>query len=484
MQANEFEKGVKQKMDELRFNPSAPVWTNIEKQIRRKKDRRRAIFWLPLLALLLAGGIWWVNLPESSTISMSQNKDQTVIKNGPVLSKKQEPDEKNPEIKKLPEQIPATTTIIVEKKSSISNKTAVKQPFAKKDPAVSATKFSHKKKKNPLNLSLVQNPETKSKKLKEAAAHSEKLINSTTPQTEIVNILTNENNSNDTTAIITGQANIATDSLQTKDSIFNKEHFLKDSVSISDSIQKTKEKKQKADPKWVLGLTVMGGASQAVEGADLFNGQKSADAFASPNPVSNPNTAGSRTHSISMPKNGLSFSIGFMAKKKMSNRTSFLTGLQYNYYSTQLHVGSKQKMNVVSSGNYITMARIDEFYSDSSTVNQYKNGYHFISIPLGLDIQLFKNLPLHLQTNISVQQLVSTNGLVNKNDIYYHDKKAFNKTKIFSDAGLFLKFRLNKKTNMLAGPQIQYSWSKLQKDDSPYKHLFTGGFKATIELPR
>src|SRR4051812_29977865 len=58
---NEFEKQVREKMKELNLVPSAPVWDRVEEQIRQKKDRRRAIIWLPLLGLLLAGGIWWLN---------------------------------------------------------------------------------------------------------------------------------------------------------------------------------------------------------------------------------------------------------------------------------------------------------------------------------------------------------------------------------------------------------------------------------------
>ena len=49
---NEFEKVVREKMDELKLVPSEPVWQKVEMQIRNKKDRRRLIFWIPFLALL------------------------------------------------------------------------------------------------------------------------------------------------------------------------------------------------------------------------------------------------------------------------------------------------------------------------------------------------------------------------------------------------------------------------------------------------
>src|SRR6476620_9637871 len=55
---NNFEKQVKEKMDELNFVPTAPVWEHIEKKIRAKKDRRRFFLWLPLVLLLTGTGTW------------------------------------------------------------------------------------------------------------------------------------------------------------------------------------------------------------------------------------------------------------------------------------------------------------------------------------------------------------------------------------------------------------------------------------------
>src|SRR5690242_11011224 len=54
---NDFEKQVKQKMEELTFVPQPPVWNNIEKQIRQKDKRRRMIIWLPLMLLMIGGGV-------------------------------------------------------------------------------------------------------------------------------------------------------------------------------------------------------------------------------------------------------------------------------------------------------------------------------------------------------------------------------------------------------------------------------------------
>src|SRR5688500_12607969 len=80
----EFEKQVQDKMEELQFTPSAPVWTNIEKVIRKKKDRRRILFWLPLVALGLGGGTWWAlqDTPASPMAVTAREKAQPPVNQG------------------------------------------------------------------------------------------------------------------------------------------------------------------------------------------------------------------------------------------------------------------------------------------------------------------------------------------------------------------------------------------------------------------
>ncbi|RYY98504.1 MAG: hypothetical protein EOO11_07815, partial [Chitinophagaceae bacterium] len=59
MQENNFEKQVQQKLGELRFAPTQPVWAAVEARIRQKKERRRFVFWLFFGVLLLGGtGAW------------------------------------------------------------------------------------------------------------------------------------------------------------------------------------------------------------------------------------------------------------------------------------------------------------------------------------------------------------------------------------------------------------------------------------------
>src|SRR4051812_18269910 len=88
---NEFEKQVREKMEELKLVPSDPVWQKVEEQIRKKREKRRFFFFiLPTTVLLVATG-WWliatnshsspttaertgVSLPASVHASVTKNK--------------------------------------------------------------------------------------------------------------------------------------------------------------------------------------------------------------------------------------------------------------------------------------------------------------------------------------------------------------------------------------------------------------------------
>lgn len=56
MSDHEFEKQVQLKMEQFRLRPSNAVWTEVEKNIRRDKRRRRMIMWLPIALLFLGAG--------------------------------------------------------------------------------------------------------------------------------------------------------------------------------------------------------------------------------------------------------------------------------------------------------------------------------------------------------------------------------------------------------------------------------------------
>ena len=61
MPENEFEKQVKELMEELHFSPSAPVWEKIKKRISEKKRRVWPIFFLFISVAILSGYFFYTD---------------------------------------------------------------------------------------------------------------------------------------------------------------------------------------------------------------------------------------------------------------------------------------------------------------------------------------------------------------------------------------------------------------------------------------
>ncbi|GAA4324157.1 hypothetical protein [Flaviaesturariibacter amylovorans] len=76
MQENNFEKQVQQKMGELRFEPTTPVWAAVEARIRKKKERRRLLFWMFFGVLLLGGAGAWLLQGRPSASNLAHTSAQ------------------------------------------------------------------------------------------------------------------------------------------------------------------------------------------------------------------------------------------------------------------------------------------------------------------------------------------------------------------------------------------------------------------------
>ncbi|MEO6218902.1 MAG: hypothetical protein ABIO81_00635, partial [Ginsengibacter sp.] len=73
MEENKFEKQVRQKMDELKLNPSDSVWEHVKGHIEKRKDRKWGLLiFLLLFITALTGGYWFLNSPDHAG---SKNKE-------------------------------------------------------------------------------------------------------------------------------------------------------------------------------------------------------------------------------------------------------------------------------------------------------------------------------------------------------------------------------------------------------------------------
>jgi hypothetical protein len=459
---NEFEKQVQQKMEELKLVPSDPVWEKVEMQIRKKKDRRRVIFWIPLFALIGAG--LWLGIDQYSNSQIAYNKKNNAIKQNSVeasdlykkTNKANHPVEQDQQTtvnnKKREDQ---TKSEIIEKSGNDFNSNVVQKSFSKKTKSGKEISFVEKKTSS---SGIEETFLTRNKTVNEVPQQQEK---ATASNADLKNIQSID------TATSTREKN--------NTNTVTEEPIKQDSTSI-----KKPEIKKHASSKWKYSLVAVAGTS-GLGRINVYNGRKSLYVYNSP-PAGASSGGGSQFNSYgpSEVEKSFAFAVGVAAKRQLGKRTFFSAGLQYNYYSNTIHVGT-----VVNQNRTIMNFAVSQFYSNQSSLGQpYKNQYHFISAPADIDWQLLKKQPLNLNFGLSFQYLLQTNALRfdNSTQSYFHDIAAFNRVQLFSGFGFTYSIPLKQKP-LTFGPQLQYGLTRLEKGNSDH-HLFSYGLKAQWQFKK
>src|SRR5678816_2904320 len=97
MQNNEFEKQVQERMGQIKFTPSETVWAEVEKNLKQRRKRRIAIFWL-FIFFIAAGGSslgWFYLSPSDNRISNHPSPSVPVLKNKTAISPDQNSDDQS-----------------------------------------------------------------------------------------------------------------------------------------------------------------------------------------------------------------------------------------------------------------------------------------------------------------------------------------------------------------------------------------------------
>jgi hypothetical protein len=437
---NNFEKQVKEKMDELTFVPTAPVWEEIQKQIRAKKERRRFLLWLPLLVLVTGTGTWLlrnrqVNKVEHTTVDIKKHQMKEV------------------------DRSPVTVQEVIREKEDVQG------PGRSADAGIAlnnksrkitdkkATHFDYSKLGNGYNTS---NRVILENKLK--AQYADNLLE------EGQGIYQNERE-NKKLAVSYLPGHLLDPPLFTLlgDSIKARK-IVRDTSFIDSSLVTSKELKRYH---WQTGITASAGYSGISKSFDVFPASLQADAGAI-----NGNYNGYRYVSSPVNKN-IAFSIGLETKKQHSSRISFAIGIAYSYYSTSIKVGPEKLQDTVLGSN----KSVNRFYLGyGSNLHNYSNQYHYISLPLSMAWKVSSNIPVYLEGSFSVNQMIYTNALIfdGRTGIYYADKSVFNKTQLLT--GLGVSFGLLR-SSLFIGPHAQYGLLRIEKNGSS-NHLVYAGLQA------
>ena len=244
-------------------------------------------------------------------------------------------------------------------------------------------------------------------------------------------------------------------------------------TSISNKIKTKKESSLQ------LGFTAGIGSSGVnnILGSSYFTPPNSLNAAGAP-----------PAHSPSSIQSDLSFYAGLFLKKSFSKKMSLSAGINYHYYSTKIHTGEPGDSVVYvypANSNFTLAAAVPvPSYYRSGTTHSYTNHFHFIELPMLMNVQLNSNqkIPIIWEAGLSFSYLIHTDALQFDpvSGVYYKNNSVFNKTQVNAITGFAIGFYKNKKLIQI-GPEFQYGLTNiLQSYANTKQHFFYGGLKLSL----
>jgi hypothetical protein len=458
MQEQNFEKQVKEKMEELSVAPSAPVWMKVEEQIRQKRSRRRIFFWLFPIGFLLAGLITWsvinnndnpvVNRNSKVNESISPEKNNSEKTNAPLLTTQSNENQNPPQENKTNQEAVIT----------IMNHTDLNEKL----PAKPANKPILSAQINNRNNSFV-----KIDKKNNTISTPEKNDVVLQPDKTLTDVQRSDNpvlsNTSSDTIISPAVATLET----TQEPLSTEENKI------------AEIKKPSAKTRWTMSPYLSIGVSSIQYGygsmdknVTQFNASPASPGIGSGFPP---------MQTAAEPTNGASIRLGLEFMKPLNKRLNFNAGAGYYYASTHIQVGQSVEADTMFGTNSSRSVMVDQYYR-AGKIEKYTNRFHFIEIPVGINWQVNKKIPLQLETGISIAQLIASNALTfDGSGNYYENIKLLYKTQFAFNGALNYRLFSIKEKSFYAGPYFKYHLTQMEKNNSG-QYLFSAGLGMKLKF--
>ncbi len=176
--------------------------------------------------------------------------------------------------------------------------------------------------------------------------------------------------------------------------------------------------------------------------ADLQNADVNGSAF---NPGSSTATA-----SPAAVRRGISFSAGGGVLIPLSAKVRLGAGLEYRLLTGRMHAGSAEATTSGSAPVYLPGNR-----------TEYTNKAHLLTLPVALELECFRagRFPVSLQTGFSLSRMLSENLLQYSRSAgsYYHDSRFLNSTLLAFQLGFSVNLAREGKPGFRIGPEYWQS---------------------------
>lgn len=517
MPVNDFEKKVQQKMDELQLRPSADVWTEVEKRIRKDKKRRVLFFWLPLAALFL-GGVATVWIITSGSLHNDSDKTNSIANQQtiPVTNKNTESTNNtdNNNDNNSNQQRPATGNQQPVTSTATGNEAPVatthpntnvsptdNQTTARQLPVTASTQGADNRQVR--NKQRVQQDADAIITIEQANTKQQKRKTQTEPpvvKQEATNLsptvtivpdvkqeitstvetskpgVTADVKKQETTTSIAATQQQKTDSANTvvvNDKTDKKEETLTTTMETTAKPKTIKLSRKK----WQFSLEIQAGGSDTEEGG-VFSEKKSL-VYANPfqNGVGSSPVASAGPFAppilVSSPDAGFSAGIKLEAERQLSRRLSVQGGIGYTYLSTTIEVGNRINLPYQVTNDVTRGLVVESFYGSSpayGSASEYVNRFHLLGISAGLSWKFIdkKKLTVSWDNNISANRLLSTNALLFDRTLrgYYKDFNAYRKTQIMFTTGLTVPVLRHNRLSAALHPFAAYGITPVLKTNS------------------
>ncbi len=468
MQENDFEKKVKEMMDEFQLQPSGEVWPKIDRRINSDRRRKTPFILLLVCCLLVAGFIMYryeetsVNYEAKNNVKDSVgslNKTNVLKDANTIVVHNDEQANKNDTASLIyAERNTKMNTGNIHRTGKYSAKTLVAVTTQKENTQSLQTNI------NQQNVDQTNQPTQDATIRKEDTSNAKTVDNNAEVKEQQDQSRDSINASNNNAAT----TNVISNNILKSDSIESTQHNTNNNKTTSKNTQIKL-------PKLQWGINMFYGGSNAVN--DLVSSNKSLPSSLNSG-GGNFDTAyvNGKPYSASA-----SYSIGGVVEKRIIKNGFIGAGLNYIHLSTKSTVGKSIDSTLFLSQSAYA---INNFYQ-SGTASTYTNHYNFIELPVYFRQDLFpsKELSLSYNAGFSLRQLLSTNSLVYDQDynIYFSKDDALNKTQFQLLAGLSLKINSIKNTSIYIGPQFSYSLSGLFKNNNSNNfHFITYGLQAGL----
>ncbi len=450
MRENEFEKRVQQKMGDFNLRPSADVWTEVERRIRKEK-KRRFIVWWPLFFLLAAGGI-----ATGIFLTNKKGKDETIVAGS---KKTNTPTQSSLEKTMIPETVNNSNSINNTDIDISKNTTVIVKDNSdeiKITPDKTVINLKPIKQKNATGMTTVEKMTNNKQGNNNDIVTTDKKVSSQNEQPLIANTVPSKKN--EPLALVTDSATTTVIAIESNQETPQMNHQPVPVANIPDNTneQRTKPTDIKTK-KWDWGLNFSIGRSSIGNGFSFAQKSLYAEALTLQSPPSS-----LFSYSSSWVRPSFSWAAGVYFKKAVSKKLDFNVGLGYSFLSTKINVGSKVDSARLVNNFYSRNLTVGNFYRQGNS--SYTNGFHFISLSSNLSWRIIpgKRINIYWENELRYNRMLGSNMLHYDRNLqgYYKDNSFLVKNQLAFSTG----FSIPVSKRIQVNPFVSYNLTPVLKN--------------------